>query len=64
MLRTELRLPDDLAAVLRIAAAARRQSQHAYVLAAIRAAILRDAHAAPTGPVAAGLATVSSPSAD
>lgn len=42
MIHQQLRIPEDLARVLRIAAAARGQSVHAYMLAAIRASILRD----------------------
>lgn len=42
MLALTLRVPDELHAVARMAAAAQRQSLHAYILAALRAAVLRD----------------------
>lgn len=38
------RIPADLSRVARVAAASRGQSLHAYILAALRAAVLRQAH--------------------
>ena len=50
-----IRLPDDLHRLLPIAAGCRRQSRTAYVVAAIRAAILRQASAKGGEAVAAAL---------
>lgn len=50
-----LRLPADLHDLLRLAAATRRQSMQAYMLAAIRAQMLRDAGTQRGAPLAAAL---------
>lgn len=55
MLHFQLRLPEDLAAVVRVAAAANHQSQNAWIVDAIRAAVAKVAHAQPEGSVAAAL---------
>ena len=52
-----LRLPEPLHDLARIAAATKRQSLHAWMLAAIRAAILQQARGRGGAPVAAALKT-------
>ena len=55
MAATTLRLPEDLHRLVRIAAGARGQSDHAWVLAAVREAILRQARRKHGRPLAEAL---------
>jgi len=55
MAATTLRLPEDLHRLVRMAAAMRGQSDHAWMLAAIRGTILYEAKTKRGAPLAAAL---------